>query len=183
VSAANKEKTIWTIGHSTHPIEVFIEMLRSFDIQLLADVRRYPGSRRYPHFNSAELQRTLTEVGVEYHHFENLGGRRKPSADSVNVAWRLPAFRAYADYLETEDFKNAIQELQAFAENKNTAYMCSEAPWWRCHRSIISDYLKAEGWNVMHIMKPGKAGMHPYTSAASIVNGKLDYSGNILRFG
>ena len=182
MNTVNQDRSIWTIGHSTHPIELFVEMLQSFNIRVLADVRRYPGSRKFPHFNSAELQHTLEQVGIEYHHFENLGGRRKPSPDSLNVAWRLPAFRAYADYLETPEFKTAIQELKAFAENKHTAYMCSEAPWWRCHRSIISDYLKAEGWNVMHIMKPGKAELHPYTSAASIVNGRLDYSGNTLRF-
>ena len=182
MAGVTHNKTIWTIGHSTHPIELFVEMLQSFDIRLLADVRRYPGSRRYPHFNSAELERSLTAVGVAYRHFENLGGRRKPSAASLNLAWRLPAFRAYADYLETEDFRIAIKQLQEIAENNNTAYMCSEAPWWRCHRSIISDYLKAEGWNVMHIMKAGKADVHPYTSAATIVNGKLDYSGNTLRF-
>lgn len=175
-------RTIWTIGHSTHPIGLFIDMLKSFEIRLLADVRRYPGSRRYPHFNSVELQRSLEEEGIGYHHFVHLGGRRQASKDSKNLAWRLPAFRAYADYLETADFQMAIQQLQEVAEKKNTAYMCSEAPWWRCHRSIISDYLKAGRWTVMHIMKPGKAEEHPYTSAAKIVDGKLDYSGNTLPF-
>jgi uncharacterized protein (DUF488 family) len=182
MDAKKENRTVWTIGHSTHPLELFVQMLQSFQVRLLADVRRYPGSRRYPHFNSAELQSALAEVGIGYIHFEQLGGRRQPSKDSSNLAWRLPAFRGYADYIETEPFKISIEQLQKQARLNNTAYMCSEAPWWRCHRSIISDYLKSQGWTVMHIMKPGKAEEHPYTSAASIVNGKLDYSGNSLRF-
>jgi len=177
-----ENKTIWTIGHSTHPVETFIDMLQSFNIRLLADVRRYPGSKRYPHFNATVLEETLANAGIEYLHFMDLGGRRQPAADSVNLVWKHSAFRGYADYLSTKAFQHAIEKLQQNAIHKSTAYMCAEGPWWRCHRSIISDYLKAKGWEVMHIMKAGKADAHPYTSAAKIVNGQLDYSGNTLPF-
>ena len=176
------EKQVWTIGHSTYPIDVFIEMLLSFGITLLADVRRYPASRRHPQFNATELRQQLEAKGIGYIHYPQLGGRRAPRPDSVNIAWRLAAFRGYADYLETPDFKEAITSLQQEASHQPTAYMCAEAPWWRCHRALISDYLKAEGWKVMHIMKAGKADEHPYTSAAAIVDGKLDYTQNGLPF-
>jgi uncharacterized protein (DUF488 family) len=181
-AATDKEKTIWTIGHSTLEIETFLQILSSFQIRLLADVRRYPGSRRYPQFNQSALEESLKERGISYRHFPALGGRRRPAPGSVNTAWRNPAFRAYADYIQTPEFISAVESLEADANNTTTAYMCSEAPWWRCHRSLISDYLKLKGWKVMHIMKAGKADEHPYTSAATIVNGRLDYTNNSLQF-
>src|SRR4051812_25119131 len=161
-----KQKSIWTIGHSTRSIEEFIAMLRSFQIELLVDIRSFPGSRRYPHFNKEALSVSLPENNIAYAHLVKLGGRRKPLSDSHNTGWRVAAFRGYADYMETEDFKIAINDLESLASNKRAAYMCSEAVWWSCHRSLVSDYLKFNGWIVMHIMDVNKAVEHPYTKPA-----------------
>ena len=171
-----KEKIIYTIGHSTHTLEEFVAMLKSFNIELLADIRSFPGSRKFPHFNKENLPASLAENNIEYIHLRNLGGRRKVNPDSCNTGWRVAAFRGYADYMETESFKKAIQELEQIASQKRVAYMCAEAVWWRCHRSLVSDYLKNEGWTVLHIMGVGKSTEHPYTAPAKIIDGKLDYS-------
>ena len=168
-------KMIWTIGHSTRTIDEFINMLQSFQIRALADVRNYPGSKRYPHFNKEALEISLANNDIKYVHIKNLGGRRKPRPDSINTVWRNEAFRGYADYMETDDFKDGARQLQMLADKCPTAFMCSEAVWWRCHRSLISDYLKSIGWTVIHIMEVGKAEEHPYTSAARVVNGILTY--------
>lgn len=168
-------RTIWTIGHSTHPFDEFVEMLNSFNIQLLADIRNFPGSRRYPQYNKESLEIELPKRSIEYIHLKDLGGRRKPAADSKNTRWRLEAFRGYADYMETPEFKKAIDTLCEHASEKRTAFMCSEAVWWSCHRSLVSDYLKVRGWTVMHIMGLNKESAHPYTSAARIVDGELHY--------
>lgn len=170
-----RKKTIWTIGHSTRPFEEFIQMLDSFKIETLVDVRSFPGSRKFPRYNKEILIQTMPEQGIEYIHLKSLGGRRKTNPDSKNTAWRVLAFRAYADYMETDDFKNGILELEKIGRKKRVAYMCSEAVWWRCHRSMISDYLKAEGWDVEHIMAIGKDEEHPYTQPAKIVDGQLTY--------
>ncbi|PYF70625.1 DUF488 domain-containing protein [Pedobacter nutrimenti] len=171
-----KLNTIWTIGHSTHTLEEFLTILKSFEIELVVDIRNFPGSKRYPHFNKAALSVSLPERGIGYIHLKDLGGRRKAKINSVNTAWRLPAFRGYADYMETPIFKHSINELEKLASNKRVAFMCAEAVWWSCHRSLVSDYLKHEGWKVLHIMAEGKATEHPYTAPARIKNGKLVYS-------
>ena len=168
-------KEIWTIGHSTRTQEEFLELLRNFRIDQLVDVRRYPGSRKYPHFNKDHLEVFLPQNQIGYLHLEALGGRRKVSKDSRNMAWRLISFRGYADHMETEVFQEAAQQLQEIAREKRIAYMCSEAVWWSCHRSLISDYLKIRGWQVDHIMGPDKAMEHPYTKPARIIDGKLSY--------
>jgi uncharacterized protein (DUF488 family) len=170
-----KNKIIWTIGHSTRSFEELMEMLRSFKIELVADIRSFPGSRKFPQFNNEILQHTFPENGIEYIHIKKLGGRRKVNRNSKNTAWRVLAFRAYADFMETPEFKEGIKELEKNALSKRTAYMCSEAVWWRCHRSMVSDYLKAAGWKVFHIMGIGKEEEHPFTAPARIVNGKLTY--------
>lgn len=170
-----KEKIIWTIGHSTHSLDEFIALLNAHNIETVADIRNFPGSKRFPHFNKEALQGALQNNSIHYIHFKELGGRRKPVADSHNSRWRLPAFRGYADYMETKEFHNAIDHLQSKALKHRTAYMCSEAVWWSCHRSLVSDYLKARGWKVLHIMSATKADEHPYTSAARIINGELRY--------
>jgi uncharacterized protein (DUF488 family) len=169
------KKTIWTIGHSTRDIEEFLEILQSFSLTSLVDVRHYPGSKRYPHFNKDQLSDFLNSNSIHYYHIVELGGRRKPGPDSPNNAWKNDAFRGYADYMETDSFKKGISELKEIARKERTAYMCSEAVWWRCHRSLISDLLKSEGWQVMHILGKNKAEEHPYTSPAKIVDGKLSY--------
>ncbi len=173
----SKKLSIWTIGHSTLSIDDFVGRLKSFEIQVLADVRSFPGSRRYPHFNKENLARSLAAAGVEYLHFRDLGGRRRPRPDSRNIAWRNESFRGYADYMETDDFQKGVARLLDVAREQRTAIMCSEAVWWRCHRSMISDYLKANGIAAIHIMAPGKSEVHPFTSAAAIVNGRLSYRG------
>jgi uncharacterized protein (DUF488 family) len=168
---------IWTVGHSTRPIEELIEALRSFEIKVLVDVRSFPGSKRYPQFNKKNLKASLTEAAIDYQHFAELGGRRRARTDSLNMAWRNESFRGYADYMETESFRDGILRLLEIARVSKTAVMCSEAVWWRCHRSLISDYLKAKGIEVNHIMRTGKSEPHPFTSAAGIVNGELSYRG------
>ena len=172
--------SLWTIGHSTLSIEDFVKRLKSFQIQLLADVRSYPGSRRYPHFNKEKLGASLADAGVRYEHFSELGGRRRARPDSLNVAWRNESFRGYADYMETNQFRAGIERLVDIASTHRTAIMCSEAVWWRCHRSLISDYLKVKGIEVNHIMSIGKAEPHPFTSAARIVDGELSYRGVLI---
>jgi uncharacterized protein (DUF488 family) len=167
---------IWTIGHSTRAIEKFISLLEEHGIKQLADVRLLPGSRRYPQFNKETLADSLSQAGICYEHFPELGGRRKPRGDSPNTAWRNEAFRGYADYMETEEFGKGVRRLIDLAgEAGPTAIMCAEAVWWRCHRGLISDYLKARGIEVLHIMDANKTEPHPYTSAARIVDGKLSY--------
>jgi uncharacterized protein (DUF488 family) len=170
-----ENKTIWTIGHSTRSLEEFIGMLHSFNIELIADIRSFPGSRKFPQYNKEALEVSLPQNHIQYVHIKDLGGRRKGKPDSKNTGWRHIAFRSYADYMETESFKNGIKELEKTALKKRTAYMCSEAVWWRCHRSMVSDYLKLRGWKVMHIMAIEKATKHPYTSPARIKNGQLNY--------
>jgi uncharacterized protein (DUF488 family) len=145
----------------------------------VADVRSYPGSRRYPQFNKEALEISLPENNIQYVHLKKLGGRRKNDTHSVNTGWRNEAFRGYADHMETDEFKKGIEELQQLAARKRIAYMCSEAVWWRCHRSMISDHLKSIGWTVLHIMNNDKAEEHPYTSPARIVNGKLSYKKDV----
>ena len=172
--------SLWTIGHSTLSIEDFVKRLKSFQIQLLADVRSYPGSRRYPHFNKEKLGASLADAGVRYEHFSELGGRRRARPDSLNVAWRNESFRGYADYMETNEFRAGIERLVDIASTQRTAIMCLEAVWWRCHRSLISDYLKVKGIEVNHIMSIGKAEPHPFTSAARIVDGELSYRGVLI---
>jgi uncharacterized protein (DUF488 family) len=167
--------TIWTIGHSTRSLQDFVALLHSFKIEILVDIRSYPGSRRYPHFNKEAMEISLPANGIRYRHLKELGGRRKPLVNSINTAWRNDAFRGYADYMQTSEFKKAIDELQTIAKKQYTAYMCSEAVWWSCHRALVSDVLKLKGWTVMHIMDVGKATEHPYTKPARVVNGVLHY--------
>lgn len=179
------ELNIWTIGHSTLDLDDFLGLLAVNKIEALADVRSYPGSRRFPHFGAVELKKSLDETGIEYVPFKQLGGRRRAHPDSPHTVWRNEAFRGYADYMETNEYKTGIEELLQLARKKRTAIMCSEAVWWRCHRSMIADYLKAAAVTVEHIMKADKNVIHPYTSAAKILNGKLTYgaadSGTLFR--
>lgn len=172
----NTSKKIWTIGHSTRTINEFVFALKTYNISLLADIRSLPGSRKFPHFNKEELEISLPKEGIQYTHLKDLGGRRKVNPDSKNTAWRLPAFRGYADYMETEIFINAVRQLEELASQQPTAFMCSEFLWWRCHRSLVADWLKINGWNVYHIFNNQKFEGHPYTQPAKVVNGKLIYS-------
>lgn len=167
--------TIWTVGHSTRTAHEFMQLLTSYSITTLVDVRSFPGSRRYPHFNKPELARSMEAADINYQHNPQLGGRRRPSPDSRNTAWKNASFRAYADHMETAEFKQGLDELLALAVAGNTTIMCAEALWWRCHRSLIADYLKANGDEVIHIVGEKKTEPHPYTPAARIIDGRLSY--------
>src|SRR4029079_6650201 len=172
---------IWTIGHSTRAIDEFISLLEENAVKLLADVRAWPSSKRYPHFNKDALAESLTAHGIRYEHFPELGGKRKTKPDSRNTAWRNASFRGYADYMETEEFQKGIERLlDGSTTDGATAIMCAEAVWWRCHRSLIADYLKARGIEVLHILGANKVDPHPYTPAARIVNGELSYAAESL---
>lgn len=151
-------------------------MLQSFGIELVADIRSFPGSNRYPHFNKEALEVSLPAAGIQYLHLKDLGGRRKAQPGSKNTGWRHAAFRGYADYMETVPFHKAIQQLEHLAGSQRVAYMCSEAVWWHCHRSLVSDWLKHAGWTVMHIMGVAKEEPHRYTAPARIIDGRLVYS-------
>lgn len=168
-------KKIWTIGHSTHPFDEFLFMLQSFNIELVADIRSYPGSKKFPQFNMEALKVSLHKNKIQYVHLKTLGGRRKENNESKNTTWRHPAFRGYADYMETRAFKEGLGELKSMASEKRTVYMCSEAVWWRCHRSMVSDALKADGWEVMHIMGIEKAQEHPYMGPAKVKGNGVSY--------
>jgi len=170
------EHTIYTIGHSTHALEDFLAILQSFAIEMLVDIRRFPGSRRFPQFNKENLKDSLNKNSIGYVHIEELGGRRKPYKDSKNTVWRNVSFRGYADYMETEEFRRAVAALQAVAGQSRTVYMCSEALWWRCHRSMVSDYLMANGWTVFHITGLNKAEEHRYTAPANVAGNRLWYT-------
>lgn len=167
---------IWSIGHSTHPLEEFLAWLKAFRIEVLADVRSYPGSRRVPWFNKEVMPTELAAAGIGYVHIRALGGRRKMAKDSPNTVWRHPAFRGYADYmLNDSGFEKGLDELKAIAAEQRTCMMCSEVLWWRCHRSMIADRMKADGWKVNHIMGLNKEEEHPWTGAARLKDGKLWY--------
>jgi uncharacterized protein (DUF488 family) len=152
-----------------------MDLLRRHQIEILVDVRHFPGSRRLPHFNKAALHPTLAAAGIRYEHLVELGGRRPARPDSHNLLWRNASFRGYADYMETPPFRDGVDRLLEIARAGRTAVMCSEAVWWRCHRSMIADYLKAMGTQVFHILGPHKVQEHPYTSAARLVDGRLSY--------
>jgi uncharacterized protein (DUF488 family) len=167
--------TLWTVGHSTHPIEEFLDLLTGHGITRIADVRRFAGSRKFPQFNPEALAQSLAGSGIGYTPMSELGGRRKARPDSPHTAWRSEAFRGYADYMDTPEFAAAAESLAELARGDRVSVMCSEAVWWRCHRSMIADYFKAHGWTVLHIMGPGEAKEHPYTPVARVVDGKLTY--------
>jgi uncharacterized protein (DUF488 family) len=171
-----ERKEIWTVGHSRHPLEVFVELLQQQNIEALADVRRFAVSRSNPQFNEMELFKSLAKEGIDYVSFAELGGRRRPLADSPNARWRNESFRGYADFMLTAEFERSVEELLAMATQKRTAIMCAEALWWRCHRALLADYMKAQGWKVTHILGMNKTAEHPYTTAARLEGGKLTYA-------
>jgi uncharacterized protein (DUF488 family) len=170
-----KQNTIWTLGHSTRPIVDFINLLRINGVVTVADVRRFPASRAYPQYNEAELRSALARDDIGYVWLPALGGRRRPVSGSPNTAWRNEAFRGYADHIATEEFAGGLFELLMIAQGSPTAVMCSEAVWWRCHRSLIADVLRSIGWEVQHIIDSTKTSEHPYTSPARIIDGVLTY--------
>lgn len=168
-------KTIWTIGHSTRSLDEFLGLLRTFGVETIADVRSHPGSRKYPHFGQEQLADALREHGYHYEWYRALGGRRRARADSPNTVWRNMSFRGYADYMDTSAFRNALEDLIEHTAHTRTALMCAEAVWWRCHRSMIADSLCVKGIEVVHILDEQHQQIHPMTTPAHVVNGRLRY--------
>lgn len=151
-------------------------MLKSHGIEVVADVRRFPGSRRHPHFAREQLERFLSAHALAYHSLPALGGRRSPKRDSVNTGWRVDGFRGYADYMETTEFKAAFEELHGLASQRRTAVMCAESLWWQCHRRLIADAFLARGDSVMHIEGLNKSSSHRLVPPAHLVSGRLSYA-------
>ena len=143
---------VYTVGHSTHPIDEFIAMIEVYGVALLVDVRTVPRSRHTPQFNSAELDAALAEHGIRYLHMAELGGLRHTNKDSINTGWRNASFRGYADYMQTPEFAAGVDRLVELAGAQPTAIMCAEAVPWRCHRSMIADALLVRGIEVVDIM-------------------------------
>lgn len=158
-----QHRTIYTIGHSTHSIEDFIHMLHSCGIELVADIRSFPGSRKFPHFNKYFLEAYLKLAKIDYLHFPDLGGKQRYDKDpEEDTEAQNKGLNGYTAYMATSTFQVAVKQLQYEASKKLTAYMCAEAVWWQCHRRMVSDHLKAEGWKVLHIMSAGKVQEHMY---------------------
>ena len=168
--------TIWTIGHSTRPIEEFLGLLAGPRIEVVADVRSFPGSRKYPQYGKEALAATLATHSIGYHWLQALGGRRRVSPDSPNTAWRNASFRGYADYMSSTEFEQGLSQLLKIASKMRTATMCAEAVWWRCHRSMIADALCVRGIEVVHILDAKHSMVHPMTAPARIVRGELTYA-------
>lgn len=172
-------QTVWTIGHSTREQAEFLELLAGASIELVADVRRFAGSRRYPHFGGGALAEALAKEEIEYRHFPALGGRRTSRlSDSPNTAWRVEAFNAYADYMTSQEFKSAFEELLKAARQVRTAIMCAEAVPWRCHRRLIADLFVARGWRVLDIVSPGRTTEHTLPEFAVVIKDGVVYPGN-----
>jgi uncharacterized protein (DUF488 family) len=165
------KQDIFTIGHSTRPIDEFLEMLQAHGVRRLADVRTVPRSRHNPQFNREELARSLHNRSLHYTHMPALGGLRHPRRDSINTGWRNESFRGYADYMQTDEFQDALEKLLTFADEEPTAVMCAEAVPWRCHRSLIADALLARGVRVLEIASVTRAtpmAMHPWAHVEGI---------------
>jgi uncharacterized protein (DUF488 family) len=167
---------LYTIGHSTRPIEELIGLLEDAGVELLVDVRTVPGSRRNPQFGRDALAAALSARGIEYRHEPALGGFRKPAADSPNGGWEIEAFRGYADYMATPAFAEALARLQELARERCTCIMCAEAQWWRCHRRLIADALTVRGWRVLHLGLRAQPIEHELTPFAVVgADGSLTY--------
>jgi len=168
-------RTIFTVGHSVHPLEEFLAILQAHGVRAVADVRLIPKSRRHPHFNADALAESLPRGGIAYHSFQTLGGRRRPRKDSPNTAWRNESFRGYADYMQTPAFQQALAQLMELASSTPTTTMCAEAVPWRCHRSLISDALLVRRWTVLDILSASKASPHKMTPFAHVEGLTITY--------
>jgi uncharacterized protein (DUF488 family) len=171
----SSDRTIFTVGHSTRTFDEFVEIVRSHRVKTIADVRLIPKSRRYPHFADTSLAIELPKCGIAYAPFRSLGGRRRPLKNSPNCAWRNESFRGYADYMMTDAFRTALDELIDVASKQPTAIMCAEAVPWRCHRSLIGDALIVRGWTVLDIMGIGVCKPHRLPDFARVVGDRLEY--------
>ncbi len=173
--------TLYSIGHSTRSLDELVEALRAHSIENLADIRSFPMSRRLPHFNREALEKTMPAAGIRYVWMKELGGRRKTIRDdSPNIALRNSSFRNYADYMLTQEFQNAAAELIKIAGSSRTAYMCAERVYFHCHRMLVSDWLTAQGHEVLHIDGTGPAKPHQLLPEARMIDGELIYRGDRL---
>ena len=173
--------TLYSIGHSTRAHAEFMALLRAHQVAALADIRAFPVSRRFPHFNRENLESALAAEHIGYRWMPALGGRRgKQNEDSPNVALRNPSFRNYADYMLTPAFEQAAAELEALAAGARTAMMCAEAVFFRCHRMLVSDYFALRGHQVLHIQDAGPPRPHRVTAEARPVDGQVVYRGDRL---
>lgn len=168
-------RTIYTIGHSTHQIDRFVELLWRHRIGAVADVRMHPGSKRLPQFNRDELDEALAAEAIRYEHLKELGGRRVPRPDTPNHGWENEAFQGYADHMESGEFESGLARLGTLADERSTAVMCAEALWWRCHRRLISDAVLVRGWHVHHIGADGRLTEHRLTPFAVRDGTRLTY--------
>lgn len=173
---------IWSIGHGTRTIDDFVAMLQEVEIDALADVRSFPGSRRHPQFGAAALARSLEAEGVTYVHLRGLGGRREPREDSPHRALRVAAFRGYADHMASAEFGEDYERIVALARERRAAFMCAETLWWRCHRRMLADRLTIDGWTVTHLLALGERQPHLLWDAARVVDGRLVYDAGTLAF-
>jgi uncharacterized protein (DUF488 family) len=170
--------SVLTIGHSNHPLERFLALLAQHKIEAVMDIRRFPGSRKHPHFHRDDLAAALPKSGVEYHWLEALGGRRHKQRDvSPNPGLDNAGFRNYADYMLTDEFREGVGKLLEVARQKRTAIMCAEGLLWQCHRRLVCDLLLANGVTVQHIMPNGELRPHKLTSGAVVENGQVKYPG------
>lgn len=173
--------TVWSIGHGTRAIDELIETLRQARIATLADVRSAPGSRRHPQFGQSALASSLAAAGIEYLHLRGLGGRRGAAPDSPHVALKVDAFRGYADHMTSSEFAGDYARLTATARDGRVAFMCAETLWWRCHRRMLADRLAADGWDVVHLLGPGKSEPHRVWDVARVAaDGTLVYDGGAI---
>jgi len=168
---------IWTVGHSNHPLEKFLAILASHNINIVADIRRFPASRKWPHFNRSALAESLPAHGIGYAGLPELGGRRTPRPDSPHTAWRVAAFRGYADFMDTPEFQAGLTRLIAAAAGKPAAILCAEALPWRCHRSLVADALTVRGWQVFDIMNEKEARPHRLPEFARVEGTRVIYDG------
>ncbi|MFQ5680214.1 MAG: DUF488 family protein [Gemmatimonadota bacterium] len=163
--------TLFTVGHSTRSLSELVALLREAGVDLVVDVRRYPASRRFPHFSRESLEEALPRAGIEYRHEPAMGGRRRLQGDSPNGWWRSEGFRAYADHLASEEFQDALRRLEAEAAERAPAVMCAEIVPWRCHRQLVADALVARGHEVVHLLEAGKSEPHVLNEAARVEDG------------
>ncbi|MGA2086525.1 MAG: DUF488 domain-containing protein [Terracidiphilus sp.] len=169
--------TLLTIGHSTHPIDEFIQLLKDHGVKEIVDVRSIPKSRHCPQFNSEPFEESLWKAGIGYTHIEKLGGLRHSRKDSVNLGWRNASFRGFADYMATPEFSEGLDELTRIARMRRVAIMCAEAVPWRCHRSLIADAMSGKGWEVRDILSSNAPTEHRLTPFLRVVDGQLTYPG------
>jgi uncharacterized protein (DUF488 family) len=171
---------VWTVGHSSHSFERLVEILKAHGIARILDVRRFPMSRKWPHFNADSLATSLPASEIEYVGIPELGGRRKPSPESPHTAWRADQFRGYADFMDTSDFAASLERAMAYARERPTALMCAEAVPWRCHRSLLSDALSARGWDVSEILSEREDRPHKLPGFARVEGTRVVYDGGEL---